>query len=229
MGRDRGGGQGDARRRRVLTSPRVRVALLLDALSGYPKEPVVPRKRFAPPAPPFLGPAAHTSAGSNLPIRRIVIHSTVSPCRDGGARDIAAYFRSAKSGGSAHYVVDPGEVVQVVGDSVIAWHAPPNAHSIGVELCDMPDASSAYRWNDAEHRKMLRLAARLVAELCLAYDVPPYFRGVAGLRLGRRGVTTHANVSQAFKQSTHWDPGAWPRRRFMRMVRDEIRALKATS
>lgn len=187
----------------------------------------MPKRRFAPPAPEYLGPAAHTSGSGNLPIRRIVIHSTVSPCQRGGARDIATYFRGKSAGGSAHYVVDPGEVVQVVGDSVIAWHAPPNQHSIGVELCDMPDAKTAKRWNDLEHRMMLKRAARLVAELCLAYDVRPWFVTVAGLRLGRTGVTTHANVSQAFRQSSHWDPGAWPRLRFMRMVRAEVKAIRA--
>jgi N-acetylmuramoyl-L-alanine amidase CwlA len=91
-----------------------------------------------PPNPRYLGPAFRTSAGANKPPTRVVIHSTVSPCKPGGAEQIAAYFRSPAAGGSAHYVVDPDEVVQVVFDSVIAWHAPPNAHSIGIEMCDIP-------------------------------------------------------------------------------------------
>jgi N-acetylmuramoyl-L-alanine amidase CwlA len=182
---------------------------------------------FAPPSPPYLGPAAHTSSGSNMPVRRIVIHSTVSPCVPGQARNTATYFRSQSAGGSAHYVVDPAEVVQVVGDSVIAWHAPPNANSLGIELCDMPTTADAKRWADKNHAAMLNLAARLVAELCLAYDVPPYYVGILRLKAGARGVTTHNNVSKAFGQSTHWDPGAWPRRAFMRAVRAEVKAIKA--
>lgn len=181
---------------------------------------------YKPPAPPYVGPAAHTSSGSNKPIKRVVIHSTVSPCERGGARKIAAYFRSPSAGGSAHYVVDPGEVVQVVYDGVVAWHAPPNPNSIGIEMCDMPVADSAARWNDADHRAMLDRVAQLTAQLCLAYDVPPYFRGRVALRLGRRGVTTHNEVSKAWGQSTHWDPGAWPRRKFMRTVRRYVRAAK---
>lgn len=184
-------------------------------------------RTFRAPVPPYLGPAAHTSPGSNLPVKRIVIHSTVSPCVPGGARSIAAYFRGESAGGSAHYVVDPGEVVQVVGDSVIAWHAPPNANSLGIELCDQPTTVDAKRWDDINHRKMLERAARLVAELCLAYDVPPYYVGIIRLKAGAHGVTTHNNVSKAFGQSTHWDPGTWPRRRFMRMVRAEVKAIKA--
>lgn len=181
---------------------------------------------YKPPAPPYLGPAAHTSDGQNKPIRRIVMHSTVSPCEVGGARKIAAYFRQPSAGGSAHYVVDPGEVVQVVYDGVIAWHAPPNGGSLGVEMCDMPVADSAERWRDRDHRAMLDRAAQLVAQLCLAYDVPLRFVGPIRLRLGWRGVTTHNYVSKTWHQSSHWDPGAWPRREFMRAVRQYARAQR---
>lgn len=193
-----------------------------------PAKAPTPVKHPAP-RPPYLGPAAHTSQGSNKPIRRIVLHSTVSACVGGGARAVAAYFREQSSGGSAHYVVDPSEVVQVVHDDVIAWHAPPNQGSIGVEMCDMPNPSSLARWNDPEHRALFARTARLVAELCLAYDVPPYYRSSTALRLRRRGVTTHRQVSLAFAQSDHWDPGAWPRYKFMREVRRQIRQIKRTA
>jgi N-acetylmuramoyl-L-alanine amidase CwlA len=178
-----------------------------------------------PPAPPYLGPASFHGGADNKPIRRIVIHSTVSPCVPGGARAIARYFRSPQARGSAHYVVDPVEAVQVVYDSVVAYHAPPNQHSIGVELCDMPTNTNKLRWKGANHRAMLDRAARLTAQLCVAYGVPMRFRNAAQLRAGRWGVTTHHEVSQAFGQSTHWDPGAWPRRRFMRKVRRYARQL----
>jgi hypothetical protein len=52
---------------------------------------------YPPPNPVYLGPAAHTSEGSNKPIDRIVIHATVSPCVEGGARNVARYFRSARA------------------------------------------------------------------------------------------------------------------------------------
>lgn len=182
--------------------------------------------KYQPPSPPYLGPAAHTSDGTNKPIRRVVIHSTVSPCEEGQARKTAAYFRSPSSGGSAHYCVDPGEVVQVVYDSVIAWHAPPNAQSLGIEMCEYP-STNVKRWDDLDHRKMLERTAKLTAQLCLAYGVPPWFRNSFQLRLGLRGVTTHNMVSKAWGQSSHWDPGAWPRRKFMRLVRKNIKAIKA--
>lgn len=178
--------------------------------------------RYPAPSPVYLGPAAHTSAGHNKPIDRVVIHATVSPCKPGGARDIAAYFRSPKSGGSAHYVVDPGEVVQVVHDDTVAWHAPPNPHSIGNELCFMPTRVPVGFWLLPRARRMLRRAAVLTAQQCLAFDVPAVRLSAADLRAGKRGICGHVNVSRAFGQSTHWDPGVFPWRTFMRMVRAEI-------
>lgn len=182
---------------------------------------------YKAPSPPYLGPAAHTSAGTNMPINRIVLHSTVSRCEPDGARATAAYFRTQGAGGSAHYIVDPDEVIQSVYDGVIAWHAPPNQHSIGVEMCDIPLAADKSRWDDEPHKAMLARVATLVAELCLAYDVPATFLSIADLKAGKRGVTTHNNVSQAFHQSDHWDPGAWVQVRFMKMLASEISRLKA--
>lgn len=178
------------------------------------------------PAPPYVGPAANHGAADNKPIRRIVIHSTVSPCVPGGAHNVARYFRTTTRDASAHYVVDPTTTLQVVYDSVVAYHAPPNQHSLGVELCDIPSQDLS-RWDGANHRLMLERAAELVAELCLAYQVPPYFRNAHQLRGGEAGVTTHAEVSLAWAQSSHWDPGAWPRRQFMRRVRAIRRELQA--
>jgi len=188
--------------------------------------------KVQPPSPPYVGPAAHTSAGSNQPIRRIVIHSTVSPCKAGGARATAAYFRSRGSGGSAHYVVDPSEAVQVVWDNTIAWHAPPNAGSIGVELCDEPAGpnggkASVSRWADAEHAAMLDRAAELVAQLCLAYDVPIRKVGPKQLLAGAHGICGHVDVSQAWHESDHWDPGHFPWQRFIALVKEKAAALEA--
>jgi hypothetical protein len=194
-----------------------------------------------PPAPrrPYTGPPSKSSSGDNKPIDRIVVHSTVSDCKPGGARDISRYFRSPQAGGSAHYVVDPSEAVQSAWDSVICWHAPPNRHSIGVEMTDrpgpVPTGSRArlatlrrsWRWARPEQRAMLERTALLVAELCAHYGVPPWFRSPRALRNGARGVTTHANVSKAWGQSTHWDPGWWPRWWFMRRVRAHHKRIMA--
>lgn len=189
--------------------------------------------RFPPPDPPYEGPAAHTSGPQREPFHRVVIHSTVSPCKPGGRHDIARYFRSKASGGSAHYVTDPVGVAQVVKDHTVAWHAPPNPRTLGIEMCDIPGplpgdhyvkavwkaARRTWRWRRANQQAMLHVTAQLTAQLCLAYDLPAVWLSVRQLRAGKRGVTSHNNVSRAWHESTHWDPGFWPRRSFMRLVR----------
>lgn len=194
-----------------------------------------------PPTPPVVGghPANH-SGKANHPPTRVVIHSAVTPCREGMARTLGAMNRDGTTGGSWHYATDPAETIQCSYDSYVCWHAPPNAHSLGIEMADTPGpvpgdkrgtaawkaAKRAWRWRRPEQQAMLRRTARLTAHLLVAYDLPVVFVGVRGLRQGRRGVTTHANVSQAFGQSTHWDPGFWPRFRFMRLVRKAAQELR---
>lgn len=180
-----------------------------------------------PPSPPVIGgvPAHHSGQG-NHPVTRVVIHSAVTACRPGAARLLAAWNRDGKTGGSWHYAVDPDETIQCSYDRFVCWHAPPNNHSIGIEMADMP-ATSSTRWLLPAQRRMLRRTARLTAELCVAYDLPVVFLGQAQLAAGRRGITTHAMVSETWNQSTHWDPGGWPRAKFMRMVRRYVAKLQA--
>lgn len=157
------------------------------------------------PTPPFIH-ARDFTEGGNLPVRRIVIHGTVSPCRCGGAESIAQYFQSPTYQSSCHYVVDPCETYQCVNDQDVAWHAPPNEHSIGVELCD-PQKGPDSRWDDADHEAMLDRAADLTRQLCEAYDVPMVWLMPEDLRAGARGITDHENVGIAWGQTSHTDPG----------------------
>lgn len=199
---------------------------------------------YPPPAPPVVGghPRHHSGRG-NHPINRIVIHSAVIPCEPGRARQLGSWNASGATRGSWHYAVDPAETIQCSYDSYICWHAPPNSHSIGIEMADLPSPwptsrprgwfralALRWRWRGTNHRRMLDRTARLTAELALAYDIPIVWLRPRDLSAGRRGITTHAQVSAAWRQSSHWDPGAWPRRRFMRLVRthaDQIRRRAA--
>lgn len=139
-------------------------------------------------------------------------------------------------------MVDPTTTIQAAYDSVICWHAPPNQHSLGVEMCDNPGPvptvkrgsalwhklRRAWRWRNQNQKKMLARTARLTAELCLAYNIPIQFLSVAALKTGtHRGITTHDNVSKAFGQSSHWDPGWWPRYKFMRLVKAEAKRIRS--
>lgn len=188
-----------------------------------------------PPSPPVIGgePAHHSGTG-NHPVMRVVIHSAVMDCRPGAARLLADWNRHGTTGGSWHYATDPDETIQCSFDSYVCHHAPPNGHSIGIEMADRADHEptrnpwKGSRWVKPTQRRMLRRTARLTAELCLAYDLPLVLLTPEALKAGRQGIATHATVTAAFGQSTHTDPRTWPSRRFMRMVRKHAQHLQET-
>lgn len=182
---------------------------------------------FAAPVVPVIN--ARWKGGAQTP-KRIVIHGTVTPCGTGWARKVAAFFRDHDDPNrktSAHYTVDPGEVIQSVGDHTVAFHCGHNQDSIGVELCD-PQTGSGSRWADASHRAMLKRAATHVAQLCLAYDIPADHLTIDEIRDGKRGIYGHNDSRLAYPGSTtHSDPGPdFPWSWFIDITRSEILRLK---
>jgi hypothetical protein len=191
-------------------------------------------------APPVISgtPRNHSGTG-NHPITRVVIHSAVMPCEPGRARQLGAWNRDGATGGSWHYAVDPAETFQCSYDRFVCWHAPPNGNSLGIEMADYPGhrptgrtraelhkLRKAWRWAGKNHRAMLARTVRLTAEILVAENLPALWLSPRDLRAGRRGVTSHDNVSRAWGQSSHWDPGWWPRRYFMRRVRAEVERIR---
>lgn len=170
--------------------------------------------------------AKHFRQGGNLPITRIVIHDMEFPEKITAAEDVAAYFQRERFDKndkpiktSAHYCCDSDSIVQCVRDEDSAYHAPPNQHSIGIELAGYARQNND-EWLDSYGIGMLRdQAAPLVRGLAYKYDVPLYWLSVEQVRAGHRGITSHNNVSLAFGQSTHTDPGpSFPIHEFMGWV-----------
>jgi N-acetyl-anhydromuramyl-L-alanine amidase AmpD len=152
----------------------------------------------------------------------LVLHDMEWPERPTTAEDCARFFATTDIKASAHYNVDVDSIVQSVRENDIAYHAPPNTHSIGVEHAGYARQSRA-QWLDDYGQKMLRLSAGLVAELLVKYDLPAVFLSPADLRAGKRGITTHANVSKAWGQTTHTDPGPdFPIDWYMARVREAL-------
>ena len=180
--------------------------------------------------------AAHHGSGSNLPPTRVVIHATCpemgfpSASAKGRAVSTARYFQSPSSGGSAHYVVDIGETVQCLAEDVIAWHAPPNAHSLGIEICADGGSASSFKNPNVRYRRddwlspqvwpaVLRAAA-LTRQMCQKYGIPMVKLSAADLKAGKKGICGHVDVSDAFYQSDHDDPGPnFPWAEFMAAVK----------
>jgi hypothetical protein len=150
--------------------------------------------------------AKHYRAGGNLPPTRVVIHDMEYPLGKKGAEWCADYFHSGERIASAHYCVDADSVAQSVREADVAFHAPPNNHSIGIEQAGF---SSMKRpdWLGPECLPELKLSANLCADICKRHGIPVVFLSPDDLKAGKRGITTHNNVSLAFHQSTHTDPG----------------------
>ena len=169
--------------------------------------------------------AAHHSADPNLPPTRVVIHATCpdvgfpSASRAGRAVGTAGYLASISASGSAHYVCDVTETVQCLGEDVIGWLAPPNGHSIGIEICadggsraSFNNPSHAYspeQWLSPQVWLAVEKAAHLTQQICHRYAIPVRRLTVADLKAGQRGICGHADVSAAWHQSDHDDPGPW--------------------
>lgn len=121
---------------------------------------------------------------------------------------------------SAHYAVDSGKIWQAVRDGQIAWHSghTANARGIGVEICGRANQTRE-QWLDEASMPTLELAARLVAYLCSAYGIPRQLLLAADLVAGKKGLTTHAEVSRAWHETNHQDPGPnFPLLAFVRAV-----------
>jgi N-acetyl-anhydromuramyl-L-alanine amidase AmpD len=155
----------------------------------------------------------------------LVTHTAAEKPDPHGAEGLQNYFATMPDGrvASAHFNVDSDSITQSVRVTDMAWHAPgANFDGIGTELIDLYEPSAG-DWQTAYATAMLDLVADLYAALCVKYRIPPVWLGPADLLAGRRGVTTHRAVSEAFRRSDHMDPGAaFPVGTFMPLLKARI-------
>lgn len=160
----------------------------------------------SPIAKSFVQAKSYTKGPRRGPVTLVVLHDMEAPETSKTAENVARYFATTAKA-SAHYCVDNDSVVQCVREADIAWHAPgANANGIGVEMAGYAK-QTGLEWNDAYSKAMLLNASALVADICKRNKIPARYVDAQGLLKGLSGITTHAQVTLAFKKSTHTDPG----------------------
>lgn len=167
---------------------------------------------------PFVK-AKYFHEGGNSAPTRIVIHDMEMPEKPDTAEACAKYFQTIDREASAHYCVDNNSVVQCVLEADIAFHAPPNTNSIGIEHAGYAKQSTG-EWLDPFGTAMLRdVSAPLVRDIAARHGIPLVWLSVQDLLDGKHGITSHNNVSLAWHKSTHTDPGpTFPVDQFMAWV-----------
>jgi hypothetical protein len=164
-------------------------------------------------------PARWFTPTSGRRIDLLVVHSMEMDERRDTAEACAAYFASCPeyriingrrfdARASAHECVDDNSRVGCVLDKDVAYAAPgANHNGWHLELAGFARQTRA-EWLDDYGRRMLTgPAAEAIAEKSQEHNIPLEFVDAAGLRAGRRGVTTHNEVRLAFGRTDHTDPG----------------------
>ena len=181
----------------------------------------------SPLASAFIQARNYTRVDRSGFIKQIVIHTAESDEVFTASEALAKWCAGPNSPrASWHYAVDADSITQSVRDEHIAWHAPGcNKTGIGIELAGRAKQTPE-EWNDDFSRRVLEKAAKLVAFLCKRWSIPVEFIPADGLKQGKKGITTHAEVSYAFRKSTHTDPGrGFPMQEFLHAVRSERQRL----
>jgi N-acetyl-anhydromuramyl-L-alanine amidase AmpD len=165
--------------------------------------------------------ARYQSPASGQP-RLVVIHSMECPVETGRARSVAQWFAGPTSPqASAHYMVDPGEVWCGVKPPATAWHVgSANTYSGGASI-GIEQTGYAYStdWWEPVALQQLDRIVDLAGSLCDRYQIPRRWLGVAELRAGQAGISTHGLCTAAGIGTDHTDPGPnWPVDEFMRRL-----------
>lgn len=168
----------------------------------------------------------YTKGPRSGPVELLVVHDMEYPELITAAEDVAKFFANQKpgpGGSSAHVCGDNDSRVGCVHDDDIAWHAPgANHNGLGYEFAGYA-SQRADQWADSYSEAELHIAAAWFAERAAFYKLPIAFRDAADLLAGgerRRGITTHWEVTKAYKRGTHTDPGPnFPMGHFLELVR----------
>jgi N-acetyl-anhydromuramyl-L-alanine amidase AmpD len=173
---------------------------------------------------PFIAARNFTRGPRNGAVRLVVIHTAECDETNRAAENLAAWAAGPNAPqASWHYAVDADSVTQSVLERDVAWHAPGvNGVAIGVEHAGRAK-QLAGEWADAYSRTLLARSAVLVAGICQRWHVPARRLTASEVLAGAAGICGHKEVSDAFKRSSHWDPGpAFPWAIYLEIVSNQL-------
>lgn len=166
----------------------------------------------------------------------LVLHTSEQPAATVATAEQLARFIGApptpRPGGvnqaSYHWAVDLDSIAAMVPPDDIAYHAPPNWHGEAICLTGRAARDWTGTSDGVDDWPELRLAATLAGRRCWARGWPVRRLTVAQLQAGQTGICGHVDISAAFKQTDHTDPGVgfpWPA--FLELVQRELDRLNA--
>lgn len=173
--------------------------------------------------------ARHYRRMGSRSIDLVIAHSMENDEKPGTALNIAKWFAGPTAPiASAHSCVDDKDAIGCVRDQDIAYAAPGANHN-GFQIEHAGRArQSRNEWLDTYSLNCLKKSAPEAARIVKAHRLPLSFVRAPELRNGARGVTTHHEVSQAFRQSTHWDPGpGFPTDVWLKLIDEAIHGVPA--
>lgn len=154
----------------------------------------------------------------------IVMHATGNPNDPpASAFDEVQYAARNPEGTSAHLTVDATSCYQSVPLDRVAYGCFPtgNARSLQVEQVSHD--------HDSPTRPVWMNAAKYVARLVKLYNIPIVKLSPADLRAGKRGICGHVDVTNAWGEGDHTDPGpAFPWAMFLAEVQHQYFLLVDT-
>jgi peptidoglycan hydrolase-like protein with peptidoglycan-binding domain len=189
-----------------------------------------PGGTLPPPRLPPIGFRQGKSHEKGRPLGRplfIIIHTAECAETKTAAENLQAWDAGPDAPqASWHYAVDVDSITQSVLEEDRA-HAvgksPGKDRGLHIELAGRA-SQTPEQWADAYSTEQLDLAARLVADMCERWSIPPQQIGATELRASVPGICGHRDCTKAWPGSTnHTDPGLhFPWERFLERVRDYV-------
>ena len=178
---------------------------------------------------PFIKAKNFSKGRGGKKVKLIVIHTMESGEQANKAKQVTQWFagRTAPDA-SAHYMIDNKYMYNGVNDTDTAWacaHSYVNQSSISIELAGKASQTKS-QWADKYSTDMLELAAKLVASLCLKYNIPVKHLSPNQVATGS-GIIGHVDVTKAYRiKGGHSDPGKnFPWLDFITMVESHYTLL----